>query len=189
MKNSKNILITLAALVVITALYRIIPNRPMGFAPQIAIAIFSGALFLKNKKWAFAMPLLSMFISDVLYEVLYNANLSTIKGFYVGQATNYALFTLMTFFGFIITKLNFTRVTVAAVTAPTTFFILSNFFVWFSGTGGLQRPQTFSGLMMCYNDALPFYPNNLVSTILFSACFFGTWAIARVSRARTALAK
>ena len=57
MKISRSIIFALVLTIVASALYRIMPNRPMGFAPQIAIALFSGALCVKNKKWA-----------DLLYE-------------------------------------------------------------------------------------------------------------------------
>lgn len=176
MKTSKHIIYSLLALVVIAALYRIIPSRPVNFAPQIAMAVFSGAFFINNKKWAWAMPLLSMFISDVIYEVLYMADLSVIKGFYEGQFLNYILFSSMTLFGFFVKKLNLVRIASAAISAPVAYFLLSNFFVWFSG-GGLQRPKTLDGLMMCYSDALPFFPNSIYSTLLFSAVLFGGWML------------
>ncbi len=88
MRITKPVLFSLILLVLVCALYRIIPGRPMGFAPQIAMAIFGGAVFINNKKWAFALPLLSMFISDVLYEVFYTAGISSMPGFYQGQWQN-----------------------------------------------------------------------------------------------------
>lgn len=178
MKQSKTFFVALISLVAVSALYRIMPSRPMNFAPQIAIAIFSGALFIKNKKWAFALPLLSMLISDILYEILYQYNLSSMKGFYGGQFFNYLLFTALTAFGFIISKLNLKRILTAAISAPVFYFIVSNFAVWLTGTG-FQRPKTFSGLIMCYTDALPFFPNTIYSTLLFSALFFGVWMFVR----------
>ena len=29
---------------------------------------------------------------------------------------------------------------------------------------GLNRPRTFSGLLLCYNDAMPFYTNSIMAT-------------------------
>jgi len=147
------------------------PDRPYGFAPQIAMAIFGGAI-IKDMKLAFLLPLLSMFISDALYEVLYRNGVGNIPGFYGGQVVNYILFASMTVFGFLITKLNFTRIFLAAISAPTAYFILSNFIVW-AGGGGLHRAKTFSGLMMSLADGLPFYPWSLASTLIFSAILFG----------------
>ena len=48
MKLNKEIVIALIIMIVTSALYRVLPGRPFGFAPQIAIALFSGSLFVKN---------------------------------------------------------------------------------------------------------------------------------------------
>lgn len=173
MKISKQVLFSFILLIIIASLYRIMP-RPYGFAPQIAMAIFGGAV-VKDKRLAFLLPLLSMFISDALYELLYRNGIGSIPGFYEGQITNYILFSSMTVFGFFIKKINVSKILLASLAAPTAFFILSNFFVWLSNSpeAGLQRPKTFSGLLMCYNDGLPFYPWSIAATIVFSAILFG----------------
>ncbi len=174
MKFSKNLIFTLVALVVVAALYRVFPGRPFGFAPQIAMAIFAGAI-IKDKMYAFALPLVSMFISDAIYQVLYISGLTIMPGFYEGQVTNYILISLLTTVGFLIKKVNIVNLAVAAFAAPTIYFILSNFLVWLSGTGGLQRPQTFEGLMMTMSDGIPFYKNSIWGTLFFSALLFGSY--------------
>ncbi|MCC6289642.1 MAG: hypothetical protein IT249_17325 [Chitinophagaceae bacterium] len=172
MKLSKNLIFTLIALIVVAALYRVIPGRPFGFAPQIAMAIFAGAI-IKDKKVAFALPLVSMFISDALYQILYVSGFSIIPGFYEGQITNYILFVLLTTVGFWVNKFNVITIIVASIAAPTIYFLLSNFLVWLSGTGGYQHPQTFNGLMMTMADGIPFYKNSIWGTLFFSAVLFG----------------
>ena len=172
MKLNKSIIIAFLLLIVISSLYRVWENRPWGFAPQIAMALFGGAV-IKDKKWAFILPLLSMFLSDVLYEILYVNGLTELRGFYKGQITNYILFAGLTFFGFLIKKINWVNVLAASLIAPTLYFIASNFFVWLSATGGLQRPKTFNGLLMCYNDGLPFYKGYILGTLFFSTILFG----------------
>ena len=62
-----------------SALYRILPGRPYGFAPQIAIALFGGSLFASRKQVAFLLPILSMFLSDILYQILFQFHLSPIQ--------------------------------------------------------------------------------------------------------------
>lgn len=176
MKITKQVVVSFILLVIIAALYRVMPDRPYGFAPQIAMAIFGGAI-IKDKKLSFLLPLLSMFISDALYEVLYRNGVGNMRGFYEGQLTNYILFASMTVFGFLIRKINVLKVIAASVAAPTAFFLLSNFFVWFSSSpdAGWSRPKTFDGLLMCYNDGLPFYPWSVASTLIFSAILFGSY--------------
>ena len=105
MKITKQIVISFLLLIVIASLYRIMPGRPFGFAPQIAMAIFGGAI-IKDKKFAFLLPILSMFVSDALYQLLYINGVGSISGFYSGQLINYILFGLMTFFGFFIKNFN-----------------------------------------------------------------------------------
>jgi len=176
MKQNKSLLLSLVILVLVAALYRIVPGRPYGFAPQWAMAIFGGAIFIKDKKWAFALPIISMLISDALYQLLYINGLSSIQGFYKGQFTNYLLFAGLTCIGFFIKTINVKNVLAAAIASPTLFFLVSNFLVW-AGNGGYHRPKTFDGLLMSYNDGLPFYQNSVVGTIVFSAILFGSFVL------------
>jgi hypothetical protein len=176
MKVTKQIAIGFILLIIIASLYRIMPGRPYGFAPQIAMAIFGGAI-IKDKKFAFLLPLLSMFISDALYEILFRNGVGNMPGFYEGQITNYILFTSLTVFGFFIKSFNAGRIAIAAIAAPTTYFLLSNFLIWLSNSplAGLSRPKTFNGLLLCFSDGLPFYPWSVAATFIFSAIFFGSY--------------
>ena len=109
MKLNKSLLLAFGILLLSASLYRAWPDRPFGFAPQMAMALFSGAI-IRNKRWAVILPLLSMLISDILYQVLYVNELTTIKGFYAGQWLNYLLIFGITLFGFLIKKISFLRV-------------------------------------------------------------------------------
>jgi hypothetical protein len=180
MKSSKNIVWSFILLVVVAALYRIIPGRPFGFAPQWAMAVFAGAV-IRDKKWAFILPVLSMFVSDLFYQILYKGGVSDMPGFYEGQWQNYLLFTLLVFVGMAIRKINVTQIAVASVTAPTLYFLVSNFLVWASNGAprGLDRPKTFNGLMLCYADGIPFYRMSILATLVFSTILFGSFIFAR----------
>ena len=180
MKINRQLIFSFILLVVIASLYRIMPNRPYGFAPQIAMAIFGGAI-IKDKKFAFLLPILAMFVSDLLYQLLYINGVGKIYGFYDGQVLNYILFAGLTVFGFFIKNFNVKRIAIASFAAPTAYFLVSNFLVWASSSplAGLGRPKTFSGLMMCYGDGLPFYPWSLAATFIFSAVFFGSYYVVK----------
>lgn len=188
MKSNKNVIITFILLVVVASLYRVIP-RLENFAPHIAMALFGGAV-IRDKKWAFALPIFSLFLSDLLYEILFNYGLSDRPGFYEGQWQLYLLFAGMTVIGFLIKRITVINVLAASILAPTVFFIVSNFIVWagWQGTRGLNRPKTFNGLLMCYNDAIPFYGNSVMSCILFSAIFFGAYVLFKIKQPTRALA-
>ena len=189
MKLNKSILLAFGLLIIVSALYRVWDGRPFGFAPQIAMAIFGGAV-IKNKRLAFVLPILSMFLSDSLYQLLYLNGLSEIKGFYEGQGIHYVLFAGLTVFGFLLKRITILNVIGFSVSGSLLFFILSNFTVWLGG-GGFNRPKTFDGLMMCYNDALAFYReyglvngfagNVLLGDLFFSAILFGAFYVLKNS--------
>ncbi|HTL07166.1 MAG TPA: DUF6580 family putative transport protein [Chitinophagaceae bacterium] len=175
MKSGKSLIWTMIVLIVVAALYRVIPGRPWGFAPQIAMALFGGAA-IKDKKWAFALPIFSMFLSDLLYQGLYSAGfISDIYGFYPGQWVNYCLFALMVLVGMAIKRINVPSVLLASLAAPSLFFVLSNMATWsgLAGPRGLNRPFTIEGLLMALNDGLPFYKGAIAGTLFFSTLLFG----------------
>ncbi len=71
------------------------------------------------------------------------------------------------------------RVSAAALATSTSFFLLSNGVVWLRGN---MYPHTAAGLGTCYVAGLPFYRNDVASTLVFSAAFFllpGAGAILR----------
>ncbi|HVF82451.1 MAG TPA: DUF6580 family putative transport protein [Flavisolibacter sp.] len=174
MKLNKSVLLSFGLLILACSLYRVWPERPFGFAPQWAMAVFAGAV-IKEKGWAFLLPLLSMLISDTVYQILYNSGTSEIWGFYKGQWSNYLLFASLTVFGFMIARrITVARILAASLAAPSAFFLISNFMVWIGG-GGYSRPNTFEGLMMCYTDGVPFYQMSLLATPVFSAVLFGAY--------------
>lgn len=171
MKITRQTIVVFLVLIVACSLYRIFDNRPLGFAPQIAMALFGG-MAVKNRVWAFALPVFSMFLSDLLYQVLYMNGLTNIRGFYDGQLINYILLASVVLVGMLFRKISLPNIFIGALAAPTWFFLISNFVVWIGG-GGYVRPKTFSGLMQSYADGLPFYGGSLAATVAFSALFFG----------------
>ena len=168
MKLYKSVLPAFILLIVIGSVCRV-----AGFAPQIAMAVF-GAAVIRDRRLAFVLPLLSNFLCDVLYEVLFRLGYMDYGGFYEGQITNYILLALIVVIGFWARNLKWTSILMASIAAPTIYFFLSNFLVWFGG-GGLQRPKTFDGLLMCYNDAIPFFRSGLITTMVFSFVLFGSY--------------
>ena len=66
---------------------------------------------------------------------------------------------------------NAPRVVGAALLSSTSFFLVSNYAVW-AGAGSFYAHTT-AGLGACFVAALPFYRNDLVSTLLVVALVFG----------------
>ena len=177
MKLNKSNLLILFVLILACALYRVWDTRPMGFAPQIAMALFAGSIS-KDKRFAFLFPILSLFISDLLYQFLYSQGLTTIKGFYSGQISNYILIASVTIIGFFINKNKVGHIFAGSLAGAAYFFLISNFMVWIGGGWDINNQpyqRSLSGLMLCYAEALPFFKWSVVSTLLFNGLFFGSF--------------
>jgi hypothetical protein len=175
MKLNKSNLLIFVILIVAAALYRVWDGRPMGFAPQIAMALFAGSV-IKDRKWAFLFPVFSMLVSDALYQLLYLQGLTTIKGFYGGQWQNYLLIAAVTIIGFYINKNKISHILAGSLAGAVVYFIASNFLVW-AGKGldinNQPYSKTWDGFISCYIAALPFFKWSLLSTVIFNGLFFG----------------
>jgi uncharacterized protein DUF6580 len=189
MKFNKSTLAAFILLIITATLYRIWDGRPEGFVPHIAMAIFGGAIVRDQKNYlGFILPLLLIFVSDVLYEILWINKISPIPGFYEGQVVNYILFAGLTLFGFLMKKINLKNVTGFSISGSVLFFIISNFAVW-ADHSGLQRPLTFNGLLLCYGDAIAFYrdyglirgfvANSVLGDLFFSYILFGGYYLVK----------
>lgn len=76
-------------------------------------------------------------------------------------------------------RTNATRVITGSLLASTSFFAVSNYAVW---AGSQMYPHTLGGLSACFAAGLPFYRNDLVSTLLVTGVAFGAEALVRRSR-------
>jgi hypothetical protein len=177
MKLNKTNLFILCLLIVASALYRVWDSRPMGFAPQIAMALFAGSV-CRDRRFAFLFPVLSMLVSDIIYQFLYLQGLTPIKGFYGGLWENYLLIASVTIIGFYINKNKLLHITTGSLAGAVYYFILSNFLVWVGGGLDINNQpyvKSFEGLAACYIAALPFFKWSLLSTMLFGGVFFGSY--------------
>lgn len=167
-------------LIALSSLYRIIPGRPLGFAPQLAIALFCGSVF-SEKKYAFLVPLFSMLVSDVLFEVLNRMGLTTITGFYgMGQVVNYLFILAVTLIGFVINRRNVLAIAAGSVGAALFFYFASNTAVWIGGGLDINNqpyPLTLQGLTNSLVAGLPFLRGSLQSSLLFSGILFGSYEL------------
>ena len=165
--NSRQIIFTGILVVIATACkYFFGPDLDWsGFSPVIAIALFSGFI-IKQKDMSFMLPLLALLFSDVVIQVLHSADLFPYAGFYEGQWKNYLILLASTLIGWALKGRNFSSLAVGAIAAPTVYFLVSNFLVWNHTTEAVYS-KSFSGLMICYEAALPFYRNSILATLIF----------------------
>lgn len=176
----------IATLIFLAIITRVITNKLQlwNFNAIGASALFGG-IMIRNKKAAYIVPLLTLFISDVFLQCF--TEIQAFYGDFIGQLFfTYGAFLLITFLATLIKKVNVLNVLLAAIGSGVLFFLISNFGTF--ATTSLY-PHTFSGLMACYAAGIPFYqPGNLFSSfalngifgnIFFSAVLFGVWALIR----------
>ena len=140
--NRNLIIITMVLMAVAT---RLLPHPP-NVAPITGIALFAGHQ-LGNKKLAFIIPILCMFISDLFL------------GFHSTLPFVYLAFISISFLG--IFSRNIHNGTI--LTSSTIFFIVTNFGVWLLG-----YPNTLAGFISCYTLAIPFFINTILGDLFFT---------------------
>jgi len=159
-------------LMVFGVLFRIIPHAP-NFTPVAAIALF-GATFLPNRRLALIMPLALIIVSDLfigLHDIVIYTWGSVVLASLLGLGLRHSRKTTTVLFG--------------SLASSALFYLVSNFGVWAAG----WYPPTAEGLLQCYIAGIPFFRNFLAGTLLYSAAFFGTYALAARAVRRTSLAK
>jgi hypothetical protein len=153
---------SLTAMILAVVAARWLPHVP-NFTPVTALALFGGASF-GDKRLAFIVPLLGLFLSDL------------VLGFYSITPLVYVSFALVVGLGLWLRhRKNLPRITFAAIVGALLFFVVTNFGVW--ALDGLY-PRTLAGLGECYLAAVPFFCNTLASSLLYSTLLFGGWALA-----------
>jgi hypothetical protein len=169
-KQSTSTLIIAVLLIVIAALSRVI-LYPHNFSPIIGMAIFAGAV-IKDKRLAFALPILAMFLSDVIFQVSDIAD-----GFWGwGQLVGYAILALITVIAFSMKKINVLSIAGYSIGSSLLFFFLSNsaFFIFDNPIYHLY-PQNFSGYIASLAGGLPFLKNGVIADLVYSTVLFGTY--------------
>lgn len=169
-KQTSSTLLIAALLIIVAALSRVF-MYPHNFSPIIGMAIFAGAV-IKDRRLAFALPLLAMFLSDVLFEVFNIA-----PGFWGwGQLVGYGILSLITVIAFSMKKISIIKIACYAIGSSLLFFWLSNsaFFVFDNPIYHLY-PQNFNGYMASLVAGIPFLKTSLVADLVYSGVLFGTY--------------
>jgi hypothetical protein len=166
---------TISAMILLAAISRLIPH-PANFAPIGGMALF-GAAYYGKRYWAFVVPIVSMWISDlVLNNVVYSQYFDGFVWFYSGSLFTYGAFALITLLGFVALKrIRVINLVLSAACASVIFFAVSNFGVWLSSG---MYPPTFEGLVACYVAGIPFFRNTIAGDFVYTAILFGAFEMA-----------
>jgi hypothetical protein len=169
--NKKRFLV-LSGFILIAALSRMIPH-PYNFAPMGAMAIF-GAAYFSDKKFSFLVPLVAMFISDLLVNnILYAGFYGGFTLFTPGFYWMYGAIALIVLAGLLIMKkVNTPRIIAGSLSASVIFFLITNFGVWL---GSPIYPQGLEGLFMSYAAGIPFFHYTVLGDLFYSGVMFGAF--------------
>jgi hypothetical protein len=170
MKNKRFLIIT--GFIVFAVLSRILPH-PYNFTPLGAIALF-GAAYFTDKKWAFIIPLLAMWISDlILNNFIFSAFYDGFTLFNWGMISIYGSIILIALLGMkFLNKVTIPRVLGSAIGASVIFFIVTNFGAWLASP---MYPLNLGGLIASYTTAIPFFHNTLAGDIVYCTTLFGAF--------------
>ena len=177
-------------LLVVAAVSRLIPHIP-NFTPTEGLALF-GAAYLSRKYLAFLLPVLMLYFTDLVLN-------NTINRIYFTGHEGLVLYSDYMLYNFIamglivilgsilLRKISFLSVFGSALGASVIFFLVSNFGVWISST---FYPKNVSGLAATYIAGWPFFKTTLLSNVIFTTLFFGTYELfksylVRVERSKT----
>ena len=141
--NKRNI--TILSMMVLAVITRLLPHPP-NVAPITGIALFAGYSF-NDKRMAFLLPLVCMFITDIFL------------GFHMIMPFVYISFMCISYIGIGSKKINNGTILGSSLL----FFLVTNLGVWYLG-----YPNTLAGLVSCYTLALPFFVNTIIGDLFFT---------------------
>lgn len=166
--------IVVLTVILAAAFMRLLPHWP-NFTPVAAMALFAGT-YLDKKQYAFAIPIATMFLSDI------------VLGLHANMPAVYISFAITVLIGMLIRKrVSVGSVMLASFSSAVIFFLITNFSAWLASP---FYPQTFPGLIECYFAGLVFFRdtvngfsfflNDLLGTTFFCAVFYGAFYLAQM---------
>ena len=169
MNKQNTSLLIIAVLMILAAALSRLALYPNNFSPIIGMALFSGSV-IKDKRLAFAMPLLAMFLSDLAFEVFKIA-----PGFWGwGQLIHYGIYALITCMGFLLKKINVFTIVGFSIGASLIFFLLSNSVFFITDNPVYHTyPQSLTGYFDCLAGGLPFLKRGLPTDLVYCGILFG----------------
>jgi hypothetical protein len=175
--NDLKLIFLCAGLILAAVVARIVNAEAhlYNLAPVAALSLFSGAV-LKNKSYAYIIPLASYFISDLYFQLTAGTGFYGISQFFV-----YGGMALVVLLGTRMGQPKALKVFGFSIAGSLLFWIVSNFGVFAGGYWGTGL----KGFTTTYLMALPFYSknggtfflNSFLGDLIFSGVLFGAYAL------------
>ena len=157
-----NLLVILIMIAAVT-LTRLIPH-PSNFTAVGATALFAGFYFSK-RGMALLVPVLALLFSDLLI------------GFHSTMFYVYAAVILSALLSFQFLKENsLLKTGLFSLGSSVIFFVVTNLGVWAQGS---MYSMDLQGLIKCFVMAIPFFKNQILGDLVYTALFFAVWEFAR----------
>jgi hypothetical protein len=147
------------SLTVLGAVLRLLPHPP-NFAPVGGMSLYAGA---RLRGWqAFALPLLLMAVTDPL-----------LGGYSIATPFVYLSFMISVWIGRSLQSTESPlRIGAVCLVCSAQFFLISNFGTWL----GTLYAHTWSGLALCFTQAIPFFGRTLAGDLVYTGVLFGLHA-------------
>jgi len=142
------------------------------FTPVGAVALFGGAYFTDKKK-AYLVPLVTLFLSDLLINYLY---FHKFVWFYGSAVWVYISFAVMVFMGTRIRKINAANVVIASLAAVLVHWLLTDIDPWLYGN---LYAKSSIGYFQSLFAAIPFERSLLLGNFVYGFVLFGGFELAK----------
>ncbi len=142
------------------------------FTPVGAVALFGGAYFTDKKK-AYLVPLVTLFLSDLLINYLY---FHKFVWFYGSAVWVYISFAVMVFMGTRIRKINAANVAIASLAAVLVHWLLTDIDPWLYGN---LYAKSSIGYFQSLFAAIPFERSLLLGNFVYGFVLFGGFELAK----------
>ncbi len=139
------------------------------FTPVGAVALFGGAYF-KDKWKAFLIPVMALFVSDMLINSFYHINIFAIS------YPMYLAFLIMVFIGTLIKKVNVLNVLLASLAGVLVHWLLTDIQPWLYST---VYAKGIVGYGQSLIAAIPFEMNMIYGDVVYGAILFGGFELAK----------
>jgi hypothetical protein len=179
-KFNTRTLILLLIVALVTILRTVAPfsdnfGQIANFSAVGAITLFSGSYF-KNTVQSFAIPLLTLFLTDVILATTIYKEFS--NGFlYDGWYWTYIAFALMVLATrFVVKKVNVLNLVFGTLAVVLIHWIVTDLGVWY----GSNYPQTLAGFWTVLALAIPFELRFLYGTIAYGVLMVGSFELLKI---------
>jgi hypothetical protein len=131
------------------------------FSPIMAMSFFAGYTY-KDKRFSFAIPIFAMLLSDLII------------GLHAGMFVIYVTMCLACIIGILISGKSKYHIIGGSILGSLLFYLITNLVIWYSPE---LYPLSWEGQIQSYIAALPFFKSSLLSDLLFTVLFFGSYQL------------